>query len=144
MRPHLGVCTSASLAHFTALSQARMRCGPNPMMYPSLKRFETEVISMTTWMLNGDGNCAGAMTSGGTESILMAIKCYRDRARALLPHIKKPNMVVPTTIHPAFEKAAHYFDVEIRHVPIGPDCRVLMPKALMEPRTPPLNLSQTL
>lgn len=102
--------------------------GLNPMMYPSLKRFETEVISMTTWMLNGDGNCAGAMTSGGTESILMAIKCYRDRARALLPYIKKPNMVVPTTIHPAFEKAAHYFDVEIRHVPIGPDCRVLMPK----------------
>jgi sphinganine-1-phosphate aldolase len=36
----------------------------NPMMYPSLRRFETEVVSMSAWMLNGDGNVAGSLTSG--------------------------------------------------------------------------------
>ena len=102
----------------------------NPMMYPSLRRFEVEIIGMTTWMLNGDVNTRGSVTSGGTESILMAIKSYRDRARKLRPDIVRPNMVVPTTIHPAFEKAAHYFDVEVKHVEIGKDCRVDM--ALVE------------
>jgi sphinganine-1-phosphate aldolase len=96
----------------------------NPMMYPSLQKFETEICSMATWMLNGSGSCAGSLTSGGTESILMAVKTYRDRARKLRPHITRPNMVVPTTIHPAFEKAGHYFDVDIIHIDLGSDCRV--------------------
>ena len=92
----------------------------NPMMYPSLRRMETEVISMAGWMLHGNNNVSGALTSGGTESILMAIKCYRDLARAKKAHITEPNMVVSTTIHPAFEKAAHYFNVEIIHVEPNP------------------------
>jgi len=49
----------------------------NPMMYPSLRKMETEVISMAAWMVHGDGQTSGALTSGGTESILMAVKCYR-------------------------------------------------------------------
>lgn len=96
----------------------------NPMMYPSLRRFETEVVSMTSWMLNGDGNVAGSLTSGGTESILLAVKTYRDRARALRPNITRPNMIAPITVHPAFEKAAHYFDVEIIHVSVDSTYRV--------------------
>lgn len=40
----------------------------NPMMYPSLRRFETEVVSMSAWMLNGDGNVAGSLTSGNLLS----------------------------------------------------------------------------
>lgn len=55
------------------------------------------------------------MTSGGTESILMCIKTYRDRARELHPHITQPEMVAPITVHPAFEKAAAYFDVKMVH-----------------------------
>jgi sphinganine-1-phosphate aldolase len=98
----------------------------NPIMYPSLKRFENEVVAMVAWMLHGDGAVAGALTSGGTESILMAVKAYRDRARVLRPHVSRPNMVVPITIHPAFEKAAHYFGVDIVHVKVGADCRVLV------------------
>ena len=96
----------------------------NPMMYPSLRKFETEIISMTAWMTNGDKNTVGSVTSGGTESILMAIKAYRDRARKLAPHVSRPNMVVPTTIHPAFEKAGHYFGVDVIHVPLRSDFRV--------------------
>ena len=48
---------------------------------------------MTAAMLNGDDDVVGSLTSGGTESILMAMKAYRDRARKLFPHIKKPQMV---------------------------------------------------
>ena len=48
---------------------------------------------MTADMLNGDGLTVGNVTSGGTESILMAMKAYRDRARALWPHITDPEMV---------------------------------------------------
>lgn len=96
----------------------------NPMMYPSLRKFETEIISMTAWMLNGDDKSCGALTSGGTESILMAVKAYRDRAKKLRPNITKPNMIVPTTIHPAFEKAGHYFGVELIHIDLEDDMRV--------------------
>ena len=96
----------------------------NPMMYPSLQKFETEICSMVTWMLNGDEKCAGSLTSGGTESILMAVKTYRDMARKRRPHVTRPNMIAPTTIHPAFEKAAHYFDVEMIHIDLASDYRV--------------------
>ncbi|XP_070533931.1 sphingosine-1-phosphate lyase-like [Ptychodera flava] len=100
----------------------------NPMFYPSLRRFETEVVSMGAAMLHGDENATGSLTSGGTESILMAIKTYRDRARKLHPGIKDPEMVAPITIHPAFEKAAHYFNVKMVHVPVGKDCKPDMAK----------------
>jgi len=109
----------------TSLSLASYLC-TMLLLLLLLKKFETEICSMCTWMLNGTVGCAGSLTSGGTESILMAVKAYRDRARKLRPHVTRPNMVLPTTIHPAFEKAGHYFDVDIIHVPVGADCRVDM------------------
>ena len=54
----------------------------------------------------------------------MAVKSYRDLARDKKPYIKQPNMVCATSIHPAFEKAAHYFDVEIRHVGMTANMRM--------------------
>ncbi|KAK3576907.1 hypothetical protein CHS0354_017578 [Potamilus streckersoni] len=95
----------------------------NPMIYPSLRKMETEIISMTAAMLNGSREAVGFLTSGGTESNMMAVKTYRDRARKLWPHIKKPNIVTPITIHPTIDKAAHYFGLEVIHIPIGPDFR---------------------
>jgi sphinganine-1-phosphate aldolase len=90
----------------------------NPIVFPTLRRFENEVVSMTASMLNGDSAVVGCLTSGGTESLLMAVKTYRDRARHLRPHIVQPEMVAPITIHPGHEKAAHYFGVTIVHVPV--------------------------
>jgi glutamate/tyrosine decarboxylase-like PLP-dependent enzyme len=63
------------------------------------------------------------MTSGGTESILMAVKTARDRARDKCPKIAKPEMILPSSAHPAFEKAAHYFGVTSVHVPVRKDFR---------------------
>ncbi|MHA2185952.1 MAG: pyridoxal phosphate-dependent decarboxylase family protein [Promethearchaeota archaeon] len=90
----------------------------SPMAFPSLRKFETEVISMTVDLFNGDKRCCGSMTSGGTESILMAIKTYRDWARDKFSSVKEPEMVLPSSAHPAFDKGADYFGVKSVRVPV--------------------------
>ena len=90
----------------------------SPMAFPSLKKFETEVISMAIDLFGGDNRCCGSMTSGGTESLLMAVKTYRDWARVKFPHIKEPEMVIPSSAHPSFDKAADYFGVKAVKVPV--------------------------
>ena len=90
----------------------------SPMAFPSLKKFESEVLSMTIDLLGGNRRSCGTLTSGGTESILMAVKTYRDWARDKFPKIKEPEMVLPSSAHPAFEKAAEYFDVKSIRVPV--------------------------
>jgi glutamate/tyrosine decarboxylase-like PLP-dependent enzyme len=95
----------------------------NPMAFPSLKRFEAEVVSMTSALLGGDADTAGNMTSGGTESILMAVKTAREWARAGDRGIHAPEMILPASAHPAFEKAAHYFDVKPVRIPVLTDFR---------------------
>lgn len=70
----------------------------NPLVFPSLRRFETETVAMVADMLHGDGHCVGSVTSGGTESILTAIKTYRDRAKKLFPSIKNPEIVGTYTL----------------------------------------------
>ena len=94
----------------------------NPMAFGSLKQLESDIIEMTGRLFNCAG-AVGTVTSGGTESILCAVAAYRDRARRERPWILRPELVVPTTIHPAFDKAAHYFGVKLRKVPIGDDLR---------------------
>ena len=98
--------------------------GLNPMAFHSLRTFEHEVVRMTVHLLNGDDEAVGTMTSGGTESILLAVRTYRDRARALMPWIKKPEMVIPASAHVAFDKAGKYFDVKMVHAPLAKDYRV--------------------
>jgi len=95
----------------------------NPMAFASLKRFESEVVRMTASMLHGGPEACGTMTSGGTESCLLAVKTYRDRARRLR-RVRRPEMILPESIHVAFEKAAEYFGVKAVHVPVGKDYRV--------------------
>ena len=95
--------------------------GLNPLAFPSLRTLETEVVSMTADLFHGDEATVGSLTSGGSESILMAVKTYRDLARQLHPEIKNPEVLLPITAHPAFEKAAHYFDVKTVHIPLTKD-----------------------
>lgn len=98
--------------------------GLNPMAFKSLKRMEAEVVRMTAGMLHGDANVVGTMTSGGTESILMAVKAARDRAGWMQKWPRRPEIVAPQTIHPAFAKAAHYFGAKMVYVPVDDDFRV--------------------
>jgi len=97
--------------------------GLNPMAFKSLKRFESEVIQMTADLLNGDEKTCGIMTSGGTESCLLAVKTYRDMARKMRK-IKKPEMIIPESAHVAWEKGAEYFDVKPVRIPLEKDFRV--------------------
>jgi sphinganine-1-phosphate aldolase len=97
--------------------------GLNPMAFPSLKTFEAEVVAMTASLLGGDAGTAGNMTSGGTESILMAAKTAREWARARDPGLAAPEMVLPATAHPAFDKAGHYFGVKPVRIPVLSDFR---------------------
>jgi sphinganine-1-phosphate aldolase len=96
----------------------------NPMAFKSLRKFEHETIRMCAELFHGDDETVGLVTSGGTESLIMAIKAYRDRAKKLKPWILKPEIIVPESAHSAIDKGAYYFDVKIRHAPVGPDFRV--------------------
>ena len=96
--------------------------GLSPMAFPSLRRFEAEVVKICADLFHGDDEVCGTMTSGGSESVMMAVKTARDWARE--KGLERPEMILPSTIHPVFEKAGHYFEVKIHHAPVGPDFRV--------------------
>ncbi len=101
----------------------------NPLhsdIWPSTTKFEAEIVAMTAHMLgaqpagpasnDGDEIC-GTVTSGGTESILLAMKTYRDWARDK-KGITQPEMIVPTSAHAAFEKASQYFKIKLVQIPV--------------------------
>ncbi|MFV9673586.1 MAG: pyridoxal phosphate-dependent decarboxylase family protein, partial [Acidimicrobiia bacterium] len=112
--------------HIDFLNQVyALQSQSNPLhldVWPSGMKFEAEVIAMTAGMLGADAAAAagdeivGTVTSGGTESIIMAMKSYRDRAG-----IAKPQMVIPDSAHVAFDKAAAYFGYDQIRVPVGAD-----------------------
>lgn len=91
--------------------------GLNTDAFPSLRRIQSDVVRTVTRWLHGDGEAAGFMTSGGTESILLAVEASRQRARHERG-ITSPNIVLPTSAHAAFEKACAYFDVESRRIAV--------------------------
>jgi len=104
---------------------------------PSMFKMESEIISMTAKMLNCDAvkeqnpedEVCGTVTSGGSESIMMAMKVYRDWGRAE-KKITKPEIIMPDTAHPAFDKSGNYFGIKMVHIPVSePDFRV-DPKAV--------------
>lgn len=95
--------------------------GLNPSVFRSLKQMENEVVSMTLDLLNASDSAVGNMTSGGTESILCAVKAAKKYWKDKRPRVTHPNMVIPQTAHPAFFKAADYFDIEVRQVPCTGD-----------------------
>lgn len=90
----------------------------NPLAFKSLQKMEQEVVHMTANMLHGNTQQVGVMTSGGSESILLAMFAYRERAKKLKPKVTQPEVVVPVTVHPAFDKAAAYFSLKIRKAPV--------------------------
>jgi len=98
----------------------------NPLhadVWPSATKFEAEIVAMTAHMLGGDGqDVHGTLSSGGTESILLAMKTYRDWARAT-KGITQPEMIVPVSAHAAFDKASQYFNIKTVHIPLDANFR---------------------
>jgi sphinganine-1-phosphate aldolase len=96
----------------------------NPLAFQSLKGMEEEIVRTASELLQGDPKTVGVMSSGGTESIFLALYTYREWARKHRRRVKKPEIVVPETIHAAFQKAAHYLGLTVKTVPVGEDQRV--------------------
>jgi sphinganine-1-phosphate aldolase len=98
----------------------------NPLhadVWPSTTKFEAEIVAMTADMLNGaDQNVCGTLSSGGTESIMLAMKTYRDWARDK-KGITRPEMIIPVTAHAAFEKASQYFGIKMIRIPVDENFR---------------------
>ncbi len=135
-----GAVYHGAAEHVAFLNQAyALHSQSNPLhgdLWPSATKFEAEIVAMTAHMLGGgpeagaDGAerpgaeqaVVGAVTSGGTESILLAMKAYRDRGRAERG-IRRPEIVAPVTAHTAFDKAAHYFGLKLVKVPVLGDGR---------------------
>lgn len=93
----------------------------NPFKYPSVLQMELEVIAMAADLL-GTAPDTGSLTSGGTESIFLAVQVARDHSRNVRG-IAEPQVVAPATVHPAFAKACKYLDVELVLVPVREDGR---------------------
>ena len=115
-------------------------CVANPLhpdVFPAVRKMEAEIVSMCLNLYhNPDG--AGTMTSGGTESIIMAVKTYRDWARAV-KGITEPEMsvsfyhfyvllfmivrIIPVSAHAAFDKGAAYLKIKVHSIPVDPYTR---------------------
>jgi glutamate/tyrosine decarboxylase-like PLP-dependent enzyme len=95
--------------------------GLGPLAFPSLKQMEEEVVGMGLNLLHAPPEAKGTITSGGTDSITMAVKAARDYARHEKSLDGPANIVAPFSAHPAFDKAARLMDVEVRRIPVGSD-----------------------
>jgi len=95
--------------------------GLGPLAFPSLKQMEDEVIGMGLSLLHAGPDAAGNITSGGTDSINMAIKAARDHTAATKAMTGTPNIVAPYSVHPAFDKAAMMMSLELRRIPVAKD-----------------------
>jgi len=108
-----------------AYGQYMSENGLGPLAFPSLRGMEAEVVDMALGLLHAPDGAAGAITSGGTDSITMAMKSARDwfLAKRGLPvqETGRLNIVLPYSAHLAFDKAAHLMGMEVRRVPVAPD-----------------------
>jgi sphinganine-1-phosphate aldolase len=89
----------------------------HPNIFPGLKKMEADIVKMTLNLFNGDDNSLGTLTSGGTESILLACKTYRDIGFS--KGIKNPEIIIANSAHAAFNKACQYFKIKLNIIGVS-------------------------
>uniref|UniRef100_A0A5S6R5A8 sphinganine-1-phosphate aldolase n=1 Tax=Trichuris muris TaxID=70415 RepID=A0A5S6R5A8_TRIMR len=103
-----------------------MFCWANPLhpdIFPGIRKMEAEIVRIVCNLFNGGQHACGTVTSGGTESIMLACLAYRNRAYAAGNH--QPEMVIPFSAHSAFDKAGSVLRIRVRRVPLEPaTCKV--------------------
>ncbi|MBX3428707.1 MAG: aspartate aminotransferase family protein [Hyphomonadaceae bacterium] len=103
----------------TAYAMFASENGLGPAAFPSLAQMEREVVAAGLSLLNAPAGAAGSMTSGGTDSIFLAVKTARDHARAERGmNGRRLNIVAPSSVHPAFDKACMVMDLDLRRIPV--------------------------
>ncbi|KAK3163617.1 hypothetical protein QOZ80_1AG0006000 [Eleusine coracana subsp. coracana] len=121
------IAGSESEGHFELINKAySMFSHTNPLhqdVFKSVAQLEAEVVAMTASLLgsreqSSGGQICGNMTSGGTESILLAVKTSRDYMQSK-KGITKPEMIIAESAHSAYDKAAQYFNIKVRRVPVN-------------------------
>ncbi|MCO5196033.1 MAG: aminotransferase class V-fold PLP-dependent enzyme [Anaerolineae bacterium] len=129
-----GAVYNGDQAHIDFLNEIyALNSQSNPLhadVWPSGTKFEAEIVAMTANMLGAqavtsdrpEDQICGTVSSGGTESIMLAMRTYRDWARHTRG-IKKPEMIAPVTAHVAFDKAADYFGIRMKKIPVDASYR---------------------
>jgi len=103
----------------------------NPSAFPSLRRFEKEIIGMTTGLMHGGSQVSGSISTGGTESIFLALKVARDMATETGEKEAPFEVILPATSHPAFLKACHYLSMKAVLIPADESGRA-NPRAMQD------------
>jgi sphinganine-1-phosphate aldolase len=93
-----------------------------PAAFPSIQRMEREVVTASLGLLGGGTDAAGSFTSGGTESIILAMKSARTWSRSAR-RVSEPNVILPDSAHPAYDKAAELLGLQTKRISIGLDYR---------------------
>ena len=123
-RPELDAVVGAAVQAFLPVN------GLDPTTFTSVAVLERDLVTFSRSVTGGDEQVVGSVTSGGTESCLLAVKAARDRWLERNPG-GRPTMVMPTTAHPAFRKAAAYLGLQVVEVPVSPATGTLAPAALL-------------
>lgn len=108
----------------------------DPRDIQSVLQMERDVMSIAAAHLGGDDNVVGSFTSGGTESVLLAVKTARDWSRKHKPHITEPEIIIPITAHACFHKAAQYFGLKAVVVPVNTETFAVEASVIEEAITP--------
>ncbi len=122
--PDLGALTTEAMCLFSGSN------GLDPTAFPSFVRFENDLVAFARSILSGDDQVVGSVTSGGTESIILATKAARDALRATGVQ-GRFNIVLPITGHAAFHKAAAYLDLDVRATAVDEGFRAV-PEAVAD------------
>jgi sphinganine-1-phosphate aldolase len=118
-KPQAEIYATLKAAHEIYFSENAL----NPAAFPSLRKMEGEVVEMCLDLLGAGTNGTGSLTSGGTESIMMALKSAKEWSKIHRPEITQPEVLFANSAHPAFNKACDYFSLTPVIVPTGLDYR---------------------
>ncbi|GIT79543.1 aspartate aminotransferase family protein [Leifsonia sp. LS1] len=134
----------SGVAEIDELAASAMRLvqpvnGLDPTTFTSVGVMEREVVGFARELLHGGDDVVGSVTSGGTESCLLAVKTARDAWRAAGGE-GRARLLAPVTVHAAFQKAAEYFDLALDLVPVDPATGRIDPRRLLERLAPDVAL----
>ncbi len=79
------------------------------VIFPAIEYFRKEIIDFMSELY---GRCTGFVTSGGTESNIVALYVAREKTRRKL-------VIAPETVHHSVIWAVHLLGMEIKYVPVN-------------------------
>ncbi|MGO1068757.1 pyridoxal phosphate-dependent decarboxylase family protein [Lysobacter sp. CA199] len=94
-----------------------------PTMFPSLRKMQDDLVQISLSLLGGGRDACGTVTSGGSESVMLAVRSAYRAFRAKRPQVRRPHLLLPASAHPAYDQAAEVMGLDVIRVAIGGDYR---------------------